>query len=199
MALNVSAWSIRQPLPSIVMVAALVAIGYVSFTKMPITRMPNIDVPVIAVLITQFGASPADLERANPSLVGGDSLAGPLATTSSPRFRTELQTPPSYSGWKPTPIARSTMSRTRSRASALICRAPSTSPWSSGSTSPGSRFSPMPRSHPEKPPKSSRGSSRIRSYAHCRGSAGLRAWTASGTSSARSASGSIRFGCRASA
>jgi multidrug efflux pump subunit AcrB len=62
MALNVSAWSIRQPLPSIVMAAAIVGIGYISFTKMPITRMPNIDVPVISVIITQFGASPAELE-----------------------------------------------------------------------------------------------------------------------------------------
>jgi multidrug efflux pump subunit AcrB len=62
MALNVSAWSIRQPLPSIVMMATLVAIGSYTFTKMPITRMPNIDVPVVSVVITQFGASPAELE-----------------------------------------------------------------------------------------------------------------------------------------
>src|SRR6266851_5709144 len=52
MALNVSAWSIRQPLPSIVMMAAIVAIGYVSFKKMPITRMPadlprTIDEPMV--------------------------------------------------------------------------------------------------------------------------------------------------------
>ena len=62
MALNISAWSIRQPLPSIVMAAALIAIGLISFHRMPITRNPNIDVPVISVIITQFGASPAELE-----------------------------------------------------------------------------------------------------------------------------------------
>jgi hydrophobe/amphiphile efflux-1 (HAE1) family protein len=62
MALNISAWSIRQPLPSIIGAVALIAIGLLSFSKMPITRMPNIDVPVIAVIITQFGASPAELE-----------------------------------------------------------------------------------------------------------------------------------------
>ena len=62
MALNVSAWSIRQPLPSIVIMAAIVAIGFLSFQSMPITRMPNIDVPVISVIVTQFGASPAELE-----------------------------------------------------------------------------------------------------------------------------------------
>ena len=62
MALNISAWSIRQPLPSIIGAAALIAIGLLAFSKMPITRMPNIDVPVIAVIITQFGALPAELE-----------------------------------------------------------------------------------------------------------------------------------------
>jgi multidrug efflux pump subunit AcrB len=62
MALNISAWSIRQPLPPIVMAAAIVALGFISFDKLPITRMPNVDVPVVAVLVTQFGAAPAELE-----------------------------------------------------------------------------------------------------------------------------------------
>src|SRR5258708_29128152 len=62
MAINISAWSIRQPLPPIVMAAAIVALGYFSFTKLPITRSPNIDVPVISVAITQFGAAPGELE-----------------------------------------------------------------------------------------------------------------------------------------
>jgi multidrug efflux pump subunit AcrB len=75
MALNISAWSIRQPLPSIVMAGAIVAIGYFSFNKMPITRWPNIDVPVIAVIITQFGASPAELETQVSKKVE-DAVAG---------------------------------------------------------------------------------------------------------------------------
>src|ERR1700704_4184530 len=62
MAVNISAWSIRNPLPPVVMAAAIMALGYISFTKLPITRMPNVDVPVILVLITQFGAAPAELE-----------------------------------------------------------------------------------------------------------------------------------------
>ncbi len=63
MALNVSSWSIRHPLPPIVIMAVLVGIGALSFIKIPITRMPNVDVPVISVIVTQFGASPADLEK----------------------------------------------------------------------------------------------------------------------------------------
>ena len=62
MALNVSAWSIRQPLPAIVIMAILVGIGYASLKKMPITRMPNVDIPAVSVTVTQFGASPAEFE-----------------------------------------------------------------------------------------------------------------------------------------
>jgi multidrug efflux pump subunit AcrB len=75
MAINISAWSIRQPLPAIVMSAAIVALGYISFTKLPITRMPNVDVPVVSVLITQFGAAPAELESQVTKRVE-DAVAG---------------------------------------------------------------------------------------------------------------------------
>jgi len=63
MAVNISAWSIRQPLPSIVMGIIIMLLGWMSFNKLPITRLPNVDIPVIAVTITQFGAAPAELEN----------------------------------------------------------------------------------------------------------------------------------------
>src|SRR6516162_11071914 len=62
MAVNVSAWAIRNPLPPIVIMAALIGIGYLAFKQIPITRMPNIDIPVVSVIVTQFGASPGELE-----------------------------------------------------------------------------------------------------------------------------------------
>ena len=62
MAINISAWSIRHPLPPIVIAAAIVVLGVISFKKLPITRMPNVDAPVISVTILQFGAAPAELE-----------------------------------------------------------------------------------------------------------------------------------------
>jgi multidrug efflux pump subunit AcrB len=40
-----SAWSIRHPLPPIVTAAAIVVLGCISFSKLPVTRMPNVDVP----------------------------------------------------------------------------------------------------------------------------------------------------------
>ncbi len=62
MAVNISAWSIRHPLPPLVVAAAIVALGYISFNRLPVTRMPNVDAPVISVMITQFGVAPAELE-----------------------------------------------------------------------------------------------------------------------------------------
>ena len=62
MAINVSAWSIRQPLPAIVIMALLCAMGYIGLKKMPITRLPNVDFPVVSIIVTQFGASPGELE-----------------------------------------------------------------------------------------------------------------------------------------
>src|SRR4051794_6587403 len=62
MALNISAWSIRHPLPSIVFSIILLALGWISFTKLAVTRLPSADIPVISVAIAQFGAAPAELE-----------------------------------------------------------------------------------------------------------------------------------------
>ena len=75
MALNISAWSIRHPLPPIVLGAAIVGLGFIGFTKLPITRLPNVDVPIVNITITQFGASPAELETQVTKKVE-DAVAG---------------------------------------------------------------------------------------------------------------------------
>ncbi|RYX99257.1 MAG: efflux RND transporter permease subunit, partial [Bradyrhizobiaceae bacterium] len=62
MAMNISAWSIRHPLPSVVFSIILLLLGWVSFTKLAITRLPSADIPVISVAVAQFGAAPAELE-----------------------------------------------------------------------------------------------------------------------------------------
>jgi hydrophobe/amphiphile efflux-1 (HAE1) family protein len=62
MALNISAWSIRNPLPSIVMSIVLLGLGIASFMKLPITRLPNVELPIISIVVTQFGAAPTELE-----------------------------------------------------------------------------------------------------------------------------------------
>ncbi len=59
---NISAWSIRRPVPSLVLFMVLMALGYVSFKQLPVTRFPNIDVPLVQVRVYQSGAAPSELE-----------------------------------------------------------------------------------------------------------------------------------------
>ena len=59
---NISAWSIRNPVPSILLFVVLVVLGLMAFAKLPITRFPNIDVPLISVSVTDPGVAPTELE-----------------------------------------------------------------------------------------------------------------------------------------
>ncbi|KPF46448.1 efflux RND transporter permease subunit [Rhizobium sp. AAP43] len=60
--MNFSAWSIRNPIAPILAFFLLLVMGIQSFNALPITRFPNIDVPLVAVTVGQSGASPAELE-----------------------------------------------------------------------------------------------------------------------------------------
>ncbi|MGX7703562.1 efflux RND transporter permease subunit [Methylobacterium sp. Gmos1] len=75
MRLNVSAWAIRKPIPSIVLFLVLGLLGLVSFRSLPITRFPNIDVPIVSVTVTQAGAAPSELQTQVTKWVE-DAVAG---------------------------------------------------------------------------------------------------------------------------
>jgi hydrophobic/amphiphilic exporter-1 (mainly G- bacteria), HAE1 family len=62
MRLNISAWSIRRPVPAIVLFSVLTLLGVISFIRLPVTRFPNIDVPLVSITVVQSGAAPAELE-----------------------------------------------------------------------------------------------------------------------------------------
>ncbi len=62
MRLNISAWSIRRPMPAAVTFVVLAILGIFSFRALPITKFPNIDIPIVQVTVTQSGAAPAELE-----------------------------------------------------------------------------------------------------------------------------------------
>lgn len=62
MNINFSAWSIRKPVPSILLFFVLCVLGIMSFINLPVTRFPNIDIPLISVTVTQSGAAPSELE-----------------------------------------------------------------------------------------------------------------------------------------
>ncbi|MGD9806903.1 MAG: efflux RND transporter permease subunit [Hyphomicrobiaceae bacterium] len=73
--MNISAWAIRRPVPSLVLFMVLLTLGLVSFRGLAITRFPNIDVPIIQVTITQLGAAPSELETQITKKVE-DAIAG---------------------------------------------------------------------------------------------------------------------------
>lgn len=66
---NISAWAIRNPLPSILLFVALTIIGIYSFIKLPITYFPTINVPLVTVTIDQNGVKPSELETEVTKLV----------------------------------------------------------------------------------------------------------------------------------
>ncbi|GJE18933.1 efflux RND transporter permease subunit [Methylobacterium marchantiae] len=75
MRLNVSAWAIRRPITSIVLFLVLMILGLVSFRSLPITQFPNIDIPIVAIQVTQAGAAPSELQTQVTKVVE-DAVAG---------------------------------------------------------------------------------------------------------------------------
>jgi hydrophobe/amphiphile efflux-1 (HAE1) family protein len=75
MALNISAWSIRRPLPAVVLSIILLLLGWSSFMRLPVTRLPTADIPVISVIVSQFGAGPSELESQVTKYIE-DSVSG---------------------------------------------------------------------------------------------------------------------------
>ncbi|MEO6092000.1 MAG: efflux RND transporter permease subunit [Novosphingobium sp.] len=59
---NISAWSIRNPVVPIVLFAALMLIGIVSFMRMDVQNEPDIEFPLVIVSISQPGAAPTEIE-----------------------------------------------------------------------------------------------------------------------------------------
>ncbi|MBD2355249.1 efflux RND transporter permease subunit [Tolypothrix sp. FACHB-123] len=62
MSFNISAWSIKKPVPTIVLFLILTIVGWFSFTSLGIDTNPNVDIPAVTVTVTQPGAGPAELE-----------------------------------------------------------------------------------------------------------------------------------------
>ncbi len=60
--MNVSSWSIRNPIPSILLFILLSVMGLMSFKAMKIQQFPDIDLPMVTVTAMLPGASPAQME-----------------------------------------------------------------------------------------------------------------------------------------
>ena len=60
--MNVSTWSIRNPIPGVLLFIMLSAMGLVAFKGMKIQNFPDVDLPSVTVAAALPGASPAQLE-----------------------------------------------------------------------------------------------------------------------------------------
>ncbi|NEQ30372.1 MAG: efflux RND transporter permease subunit [Leptolyngbya sp. SIO4C5] len=73
--MNLSGWSIRNPIPTIVLFLVLTIAGLVSFGQLGVDANPNIDIPAVRVTVTQRGAGPEELETQVTKKVE-DAVAG---------------------------------------------------------------------------------------------------------------------------
>ncbi|MEM0980316.1 MAG: efflux RND transporter permease subunit [Cyanobacteria bacterium P01_H01_bin.58] len=62
MSSNISGWSIRRPIPTLVLFLVLTLAGLASFGKLGVDLNPNIDFPAVTVTVLQRGAGPEELE-----------------------------------------------------------------------------------------------------------------------------------------
>ena len=91
---NISAWSIRNPVPSLVLFAALTVIGIIAFMRMPVNQSPEVAFPAVYVSISQPGAAPTEIETqitqkvetALRNLEGVDELESTVSEGSSGTF-----------------------------------------------------------------------------------------------------------------
>jgi multidrug efflux pump subunit AcrB len=61
--MNVSAWSIRNPIPAAMLFVMLTLVGLFSFKSMKVQNFPDLDVPNITIVASLPGASPNQLEN----------------------------------------------------------------------------------------------------------------------------------------
>jgi hydrophobe/amphiphile efflux-1 (HAE1) family protein len=60
--MNFATWSIRNPVPTILLFALLSFAGFYGFKQLPIQNFPDIDLPAVNVTLSLPGAAPAQLE-----------------------------------------------------------------------------------------------------------------------------------------
>ncbi len=75
MSFNISAWSIRKPVPTIVLFLILTVLGLVAFPFLGKDATPNIDIPAVSITVAQPGADPTELESQATKKIE-DAVAG---------------------------------------------------------------------------------------------------------------------------
>jgi multidrug efflux pump subunit AcrB len=60
--MNFATWSIRNPIPSILLFMLLSLAGAWGFAHLPIQNLPDLDLPTVSITLSEPGAAPAQLE-----------------------------------------------------------------------------------------------------------------------------------------
>ena len=93
---NISSWSIKNPIPPLVLFAMLTLAGIVSFKTMDINNQPDIDFPAAMVIVNQPGAAPTEMEtqvtqRVEAAVRGISGVDEITSTVSEGQSRTSVQ------------------------------------------------------------------------------------------------------------
>ena len=59
---RLSAWAIRHPLPPVVLFVVLLFVGATAFFRLPVTLNPHLSYPIVAVVISEPGAAPEEVQ-----------------------------------------------------------------------------------------------------------------------------------------
>lgn len=60
--MNLATWSIRNPIPSVLLFMLLAFAGLWGFARLPVQDLPDLDLPAVTITLIQPGAAPAQLE-----------------------------------------------------------------------------------------------------------------------------------------
>jgi HAE1 family hydrophobic/amphiphilic exporter-1 len=72
---NLSSWSIRNPVPTLLLFLVLTLAGLAGFARMRINNFPDVDFPMVVVSAAQPGAAPAEVETQVTRIIE-DALTG---------------------------------------------------------------------------------------------------------------------------
>lgn len=61
--MNVSSWSIKNPVPALILFILLTLAGFISFSAMKVQNFPDLELPTVTVNASLPGASPGQLEN----------------------------------------------------------------------------------------------------------------------------------------
>ncbi|MBB3219908.1 efflux RND transporter permease subunit [Pseudoduganella umbonata] len=94
--MNLSTWSLRNPIPVLLMFVLLSLAGLHGFRQLPIQNMPDLALPTVHIVLTQPGGTPAQLEtevarKVEDALVGVSGLKHVTTAITDSQVRIEAE------------------------------------------------------------------------------------------------------------